>query len=274
MRWLLAKTITPQRFEPEIPSPAINYNQPPTRTLSAYARAFVERACLKELPFLMSLGLKRDSVLFDYGCGLGRLAFAASRYFDGTGQYIGYEPNARALAFLRNAYRNRDNFKFHGDRLPTEEDYIAVKFGQSEAPGKKAVDVRPQEFIGRTVDIQYSSSVLTHMWIDAIWKLLENLNQVVKPEGYCVNTWLIVDEFAEYSLRCGLADRILPYTVRGARTYSMENPLMCTAYDLDTVRDAYARTGQEIMQILWGSWSGRGNGVHYQDIVLSRPRPG
>jgi hypothetical protein len=148
-----------------------------------------------------------------------------------------------------------------------------VKFGQPDAPGRKAVDVRPQEFIGRIADIQYSSSVMTHMWIEAIWKLLENLNQVVKPNGYCVNTWLIVDEFAEYSLRCGLADRILPYTVRGARTYSMQNPLMCTAYDLATVHDAYARTGQEIMQILWGSWSGRGNGVHYQDIVLSRPRP-
>lgn len=271
MQWLLAKTMSPSRFEPEIPSPALNYNQAPSRNLAGYVAGFKQDACLKELPFLIELGLRKDSVLFDYGCGLGRLAYAASKYLSSSGRYIGYEPNSQALAFLKTAYSGRENFKFHGDALSSEEDYVALHAGQRHG-GKKSVDLLPQDYVDRIVDIQYSSSVLTHMWLDAITRLLENLTFVVKPGGLCVNTWLIIDDFARYALDCGMADRSLPLKVNEAYTYSAENPLICTAYELGLVRDAYHKAGHEIVKILWGAWSGRGNGVHYQDIVISRPR--
>ena len=271
VQWLLAKTFSPERLEPEIPSPALNYNQGPSKNLARYVWVFKQDACLKELPFLIKLGLRKDSVLFDYGCGLGRLGYAASKYLAPPGSYIGYEPNSGALAFLKSAYARLDNFKFYGDALSFEEDYVAVGAGQRHG-GRKSVDLLPQDYIDRVVDIQYSSSVMTHMWLDAITRLLENLNSIVKPGGLCVNTWLIVDDFARYALDCGMADRKLPLRVKGALTYSAENPLVCTAYDLNQVTDAYEKAGHEIVEILWGSWSGRDNGVHYQDIVVSRPR--
>jgi SAM-dependent methyltransferase len=259
-------------LEPEIPSPGLNYNQAPSRNLRRYVADFKQNACLKELPFLIELGLRKDSVLFDYGCGLGRLAYAASKFLGENGSYIGYEPNSRALDFLKNAYGKRSNFKFYGDALSSDEDYVAVKAGEVRAGGKKSLDILPQSYVDRIVDIQYSSSVVTHMWLDSISRLLENLNSIVKPDGLCVNTWLIVDDFARYALSSGVADRTLPYVVNKAHTYSMKNPLMCTAYDLTDVTAAYQQAGHEIVKILWGTWSGRDNGVHYQDIVVSRPR--
>lgn len=271
VQWLLAKTTSPARLEPEIPSPALNYNQAPSKNLAQYITVFKQDACLKELPFLIKLGLRKDSVLFDYGCGLGRLAYAASKYLGTTGSYIGYEPNSAALSFLKSAYVRLDNFKFYGDALSFEEDYVAVGSGQRHG-GRKSLDLLPQDYVDRVVDIQYSSSVLTHMWLDAITRLLENLNSIVKPGGLCVNTWLIIDDFARYALDCGMADRRLPLQVNGAHTYSAENPLVCTAYELPQVTDAYEKAGHQIVEILWGSWSGRDNGVHYQDIVISRPR--
>jgi SAM-dependent methyltransferase len=270
--WSIAKTFAPRRLEPEIPSPRLNYNQAAAGNLSEYISGFKQNACAKELPFLMDLGLRRDSVLFDYGCGLGRLAYAASKYMNDRGRYVGHEPNMRALAFLQRAYAERANFQFFGDPLPVEEDYIAVHSGESRTGGKKSIDILPQEYLDRIVDIQYSSSVLTHMWLDSISRLLENLNSVVKPDGLCVNTWLIVDEFAQYALDCGIADRALPFKVNRAMTTSTRNPLMCTAYEYADVVKVYEQAGHVIVKTLWGSWSGRGNGVHYQDIVVSRPR--
>jgi len=272
-RWLVTKTVSPDEMEPEIPSPRLNYNQPASRDLAQYIATFKNDACLKELPFLIEWGLRKDSVLFDYGCGLGRIAYAASKYLGEGGRYIGYEPNARALSFLKTAYGKRSNFKFYGDVLTLDEDYIAVNRGERRPEGKKSLDILPQDYVDRVVDIQYSSSVLTHMWLDSISRLLENMNHVVKPGGVCVNTWLIVDDFARYALDCGVADRSLPYKVKDAYTYSTENPLMCTAYDLADVLGAYSKASHEVVKILWGTWSGRGNGVHYQDIVVSRPRP-
>jgi SAM-dependent methyltransferase len=274
LQWLFSKTIAPGKWEVEIPPPRINYNQAPSKYLSEYVMNFKESACLKELPFLIEHGLRPDSVLYDYGCGLGRLAYAASKYLGPNGQYVGYEPNAQALAFLKNAYGNRGNLEFYGEELSLDEDYVAMQSGESRQGGKRSIDVKLEEHFGkrRVVDVQYSSSVVTHMWLDSIVRLLENLNQVVKPGGVCVNTWLIIDDFAKFALDCGVADRALPYNVKGAYTYSRENPLVCTAYDLKSVKDAYHKAGHEVVKILWGAWSGRGNGVHYQDIVVSCPR--
>ncbi len=241
-QWMVAKTISPRRLEPEIPSPGLNFNQSPSGSLSRYIADFKRDACLKELPFLIEMGLRKDSVLFDYGCGLGRLAYAASKYLGETGSYIGYEPNPRALEFLKDAYGKRSNFRFYGDALASEEDYVAVKFGEVRVGGRKSLDISPQDYVGRVVDIQYSSSVLTHMWLDAISRLLENLNSIVKPGGLCVNTWLILDDFAHYALKCGVADRSLPYVVNNAYTNSTKNPLMCTAYDLADVTAAYQKS--------------------------------
>lgn len=106
-QWFFSKNVAHKRLEPEIPSPALNYNQAPSRTLARYVDDFKRDACLKELPFLIDLGLRNDSVLFDYGCGLGRLAYAASKYLSKTGSYIGYEPNSEALSFLKSAYGAR-----------------------------------------------------------------------------------------------------------------------------------------------------------------------
>ncbi len=272
LQWEIRRRVSPTSLEREIPPPWINYNQQGSAWLEDYLEKFKGNACLKELPFLMTLGLNKTSVLLDYGCGLGRLGYAASRFLDESGQYIGYEPNQEALRFLRTAYEGKRNFRFYGEELPSEEDYVAVHAGVRGRSGKSslALDLRD---VGRIVDIQFSGSVTTHMWMPAINNLLGNLNAVVKPDGVCVNTWLIIDDFARYALSSGVADRKLPYVVDGAHTYSRENPLVCTAYDLGAVEAAYEAAGHRIQKIYWGSWSGRENGVTYQDIVVSRPRP-
>jgi SAM-dependent methyltransferase len=254
-----------------IPPPAVNYNAIFDGDREAYRHAFIADACLKELPSLIRIAdLKPSSTLFDYGCGLGRLAYPASNYLDQTGCYLGYEPNPDALAFLKGAYSDRPNFRFFGDVLQTEEDYVAIQQGRMRTEGKSAESVDLLKFIDTQIDVQWSMSVFTHMWPDAIVHILKQMKPLVGA-GICVNTWLIVDDYAAYILRCGLADRTLPHRVNGALTYSLENPLICTAYELTTVRDIYARAGHRIIDILWGSWSGRENGITYIDVIVSRP---
>jgi len=79
-----------------------------------------------------------------------------------------------------------------------------------------------------------------------------------------------VDDFAQNALDSGAADRRLPIEVGGVLTYSHSNPLVCTAFRLSEVERIYAEAGHEIQEILYGSWSGRSNGVTYQDIVISK----
>lgn len=259
-------------YEPGIPPPEINYNQEKADDPREYARAFKEDACLRELPFLMrTVGLEPRSAILDYGCGLGRLAFAANHFLAEDGAYFGYEPNQSALAFLKKAYAERKNFHFTGDVLRRDEDYVAIERKDIRTGGIAAEAVDLNKFVDRPLDVQWSHSVFTHMWADPIIQVLRTVRELLGPNGVCVNTWLCVDDFAAYVLRCGMADRALPHRVNGVLTYSETNPLVCTGYELSAVREIYGRAGHRIEDILWGSWSGRENNVTYQDIIISRP---
>lgn len=85
-----------------------------------------------------------------------------------------------------------------------------------------------------------------------------------------INSWLILDEFAMNSVSAGTADRKLPIEVGGVYTYSQLNPLVCTAYPSDLLSKVYLDVGHEITKIDFGTWSGRNNGITYQDIVVSK----
>ena len=260
-------------FDPRIPPPEINYNQDASKSLQEYIRKFRHDSCSRELPFLAEkAGLTPASTVLDYGCGLGRFAFAASNFLT-SGRYVGYEPNQRALRFLKSAYAARSNFSFRGEELHGAEDYVGIQLGYASSGGVSASAIDLTDLNGLNADVQYSSSVFTHMWIPAIENVLAAFRGVMAGQGTCVNSWLIVDSFAEYGMRCGIADRTLPHEVNGALTYSLHNPLLCTAYRLEQVRDIYQRGRHEILEICWGAWSGRQkhNSAHYQDLVISRP---
>lgn len=269
----LKRTLLPVPLEPKIPPLRINYNYGGARGRADYIRGFKADACLKELPFLIKrCGLTPNSGLLDYGCGFGRLAYAASNYLAGGGAYFGYEPNQTALDFLKTAYADRKNFFFSGQPLAYDEDYIAIRHAARDAAGGGvgAADI-DLGFVTRPIDAEWTCSVFTHMWADPITRVLRSCNGIMAAGGWCINTWLCVDDFASYTLRCGLADRDLSLRVNGALTTTLDNPLACTAYELSAVREIYARAGHRIEEILWGSWSGRENGVSYQDIIVSRP---
>jgi SAM-dependent methyltransferase len=261
-----------QRLEPRIPSPLINYNQAPSENLSEYIKEFKTRACLKELPFLIErAGLTPSSAFLDYGCGYGRLAYAASNYLDAAGAYFGYDINLEAIRFLKNAYADLSNFKFEGSSIRLADDYIAIAQGASDKAETTADDIDISQFLAIDIDVQWTSSVFSHMWQSSIIKVLDQIRTKLSPGGVCVNTWLIIDHFASYTMKCGLADRALPFKINGAWTYLKDNPLMCTAYELADVQAMYAQAGHEITDILWGSWSGRGNPATYLDVVISKP---
>jgi SAM-dependent methyltransferase len=270
----LMRVVRTPELELEIPPRSINYNQGRSGGRAGYVHQFKNDACLKELPFLIQrCGLSPNSALLDYGCGFGRLAYAASRYLAEDGSYFGYEPNQTALKFLKQAYGNRKNFAFAGQELPYEEDYIAVRSADARSSGVAPTAMDLTNLVTRPLRAQWTSSVFSHMWIDPIVHVLRSIRELLEPDGVCVNTWLCIDDFAAYVLRCGLADRTFPYRINGAWTTTDYNPLACTAYELGTVREIYERAGHVIEDILWGSWSGRENGVTYLDVIISRWKP-
>jgi hypothetical protein len=207
----------------------------------------------------------------DYGCGWGRLTFAASNYLDDQGSYVGLDINREAIDFLKSGYSLYPNFEFVLQEISDEENYIYLNEGKTSSSNIKSSDLIIPDKYRNYFDAIFSHSVFTHMWMEGIVHTLKQQAKVLCNGGICINTWLVIDEYAQYVLRCGLADRQLPFRVNCAFTYDTQNPLLCTAYSLQDVYRMYTQAGHQIISIEPGSWAGRDNGVTYQDIILSKP---
>lgn len=263
---------------PPVPPPRLNFNQSSGQSIDEYIRVFATEAIQKELPFLKKLaGLNSHSVTLDFGCGLGRLASAYATD-PSVGKYFGYEPERLAREWLKSAYAKDPRFSFGGGDLPEVMNYVTNKtdkFSTEENFLNRSDASCNQEALsallqGSTISLQYSCSVFTHMWMEDIIKSLQMFDRFSDEKTIYVNTWLIVDDHTRKALESGKTDRQLPISINGVYTYSETNPLVCTAYPIHLVEKIYADAGHQIEEILFGSWSGRDNGVVYQDIVVSK----
>ena len=269
-------------IDSRIPVPTLNYNIDPTIRYSDYLNTFTNDACLKELPALLRIANYDDKsdnfTMLDYGCGLGRLAYAFTERFgdDASRSYYGHEVHPDAFAFLVNGYQGYDNVRFLTDPIDLVESYVELGQGsvtdsaELERVNPDSVSLRPKLF--HRVDLQFSHSVFTHMRRAPIVHVLREFLSVLSEGGVCANTWLVIDDFAIDALASGQADRDLPYEIDGFRTYSTTNPLVCTAYPIQTVQEIYRDAGHEILSIEFGTWSGRKptQTFTYQDVVISR----
>jgi SAM-dependent methyltransferase len=270
-------------IDARIPPPKLNYNQGMVGlSLASYVDEFTSQACNQQLPALLDIAGYRDDsqrfTLLDYGCGLGRIGYAFTQRFgrDDRRRYIGYEIHPKAVEFLESAYRAFPNVALFSDRLALSDSYVEIS--QSAKPSEEGIaadTVVLTERIGEPVDLQFSHSVFTHMYRGGVIHVLNELGSLVTADGLCVNTWLLVDDEARANMASGDADRKLPIAGDGFLTYSRENPLICTAYLRETAESIYEAAGQEIVDVQWGTWSGRkpSQGFTYQDVVISRPRP-
>jgi hypothetical protein len=264
---------------PPIPPPSINFNQETASSIEQYQSIFFERSREKELPFLATVAhLNLDSTTLDFGCGLGRLASAFASSKGKYGAYYGWEPELEALQWLKRVYAHDPKFRFGGTQLPSEMNYVTNKGNYSSvdknfgSKSEAAPDITQLKNLmdGKRFDLQFSSSVFTHMWSTDIISTLKSFEHIASDSSVFVNTWLIVDSFAQQSLDRGSADRRLPIEINGVLTYSHSNPLVCTVYRQEQMELIYKESGHQITDIHYGSWSGRSNGVTYQDIVVSK----
>lgn len=106
--WRDAKT-----RDPRIPPRVLNYNQLPSRDTANYINLFTCDSVERELPFFVSQGLARDAVILDYGCGLGRTAYALSNYLSDKAVYHGVDIAPEVIEFLCVGYKEYPNFHFN-----------------------------------------------------------------------------------------------------------------------------------------------------------------
>lgn len=261
---------------PPIPLPSANDNQLAADNIDDYVSDYLSLQT-SVYPYVKRIGcIKSTSVTLDFGCGFGTLSAAFVLSGNNNGEYFGYDTNSRAINFCIPAYKDDHNFNFFCPSKDNTTNYITNRriatahqaYEQRKKASPSLADIK--ELLGdKEVTCQFSLSVFTHMWPEDATESLRVFGEFSNRETVFINTWLVLDDFATETVRKGTADRKLPIEVGGVWTYSQLNPLVCTAYPLELLHKVYSDAGQTILNIDFGSWSGRENGVTYQDIVVS-----
>jgi len=262
---------------PPIPRPSLNDNQTPTNDIAEYISDYLSLQN-SVYPYIeRTANLDSSSVTLDFGCGFGTLAAAFKLSQTDNGKYYGYDTNQRAMNFCQSGYQYDPHFAFFGPEIDKTTNYVtnkrlttadqAFKNRQKASPARADIE----RLLGdQKLTCQFSLSVFTHMWPEDAIESLKVFGDFSTDATIFINSWLILDEFAMNSVSAGTADRKLPIEVGGVYTYSQLNPLVCTAYPSDLLSKVYLDAGHEIIKIDFGTWSGRSNGITYQDIVVSK----
>jgi SAM-dependent methyltransferase len=208
-------------------------------------------------------GLQPEHLVLEIGAGYGRIAVGLSGYISSQGSYDGIEIVRKAVDWCTKEITTRyPHFRFH---------HADVKNPYSNPEGRNNASKYCLPFSDGSFDIIYLTSVFSHMPPDEINNYMCEIGRVLKPGGRCFITYYLLDDFALNQIQKRKSSQPFYHDFDGYLSTSRstaENTIACPE---DTIRKFYANNGLDIEEpIRYGAWSGRGNYLTYQDVIIAR----
>jgi SAM-dependent methyltransferase len=199
--------------------------------------------------------LRPEDRVLDVGCGIGRLARALAGYLSVDGAYAGLDVNADRIAWCRRRYAHFPQFAFvHAD----------VRNARYNAGGAIDPVAYAFPFEDGSFDVAVLISVLTHLTADPALHYLGQVRRVLAPGGRMLATFFVVDPEAPAP---GLA---FGPVSDGMAVVDPALPEEAVAYESDWVLEALRAAGLDLVALHPGLWTGRPDGLSFQDVVVAR----
>jgi SAM-dependent methyltransferase len=204
--------------------------------------------------------------VLDVGCGVGRMAVPLLDFLSPEGCYEGFDVVPGAVDWCRqNISARNPRFRFQLADIRNEYYYVA---------GKYAAEDYVFPYADRSFDLVILTSVFTHLLPAAAANYLKQIRRVLKPEGRCFSTWLIMNDESRSLIAGGQSALPLVHPYHDVLSTNPSAPLEGIGFDEDRVSAMYQDAGlvQQAPTYL-GQWCGRPDGVTFQDVVIAcRPR--
>ena len=212
--------------------------------------------------FVDLAGLRPHERVLDVGCGTGRMARPLTAYLDEHGGYEGFDVVPEAIAWCRKRITPRHpRFRFQ------VADIRNTRYNPS---GRVAPSEYRFPFPGEAFDFVFLTSVFTHMLAPDMENYHSEIARVLRPGGRCLATCFLLNAEARRGVDAGRARFGFGHEAPGCRLEDREVPEAAVAYEEDRVRDFFRSHRLPIREpILHGTWSGRQDGLSFQDMILS-----
>ncbi|MBN1953792.1 MAG: class I SAM-dependent methyltransferase [Anaerolineae bacterium] len=206
-------------------------------------------------------GLRADSRVLDIGCGCGLMALPLTDCLGARGRYVGMDISRAAIDWCQKEIAARHpHFSFiHSD----------IYNPRYNPAGRQRADAYVFPLEDGAFDLILLKSVLTHMRPPETAHYLAEIARLLGDGGCCLATFFLLNQ-AQRRLadegRCAFDFRFGDETWR---TIDADNPEVAVAYDEPRLLAMIEAAGLALRDTAhYGAWSGRDDGLSFQDILL------
>jgi SAM-dependent methyltransferase len=204
-------------------------------------------------------GLTPDDDVLDVGSGVGRGAIGLTGWL--RGRYEGIDVVRRGIEWCQQAITPRyPNFHFQVADLYNRHYNPVGRFSASEYRF-------PYE--DRSFDFVVLTSVFTHLLAADRDNYISEIARVLRPTGRCFATFFLLNSEARPSPEGARGQLNFRFRRPGYWTDNERIPEAAVAYEEVDVRDQLERSGLRIVLVRYGAWSGRSDGIGWQDVVVA-----
>lgn len=196
------------------------------------------------------LDLRPNAQLLDIGCGCGLMALYLKDYLDSNGTYAGVDIHGPSIEWCTSHITTpHPNFRF------TQISDFKLPFAQ------------------QSFDAILLKSVFTHLRPAELESYLSEIARLLKPNGRCLATFFLLNDEQRALAANGRNALRFDWGDEQWRYVYENSPESASAYDENYILELIHKHNLELReQIRYGTWTGRKNGLSFQDLLQIQPR--
>ena len=194
------------------------------------------------------LDLQPNESILDIGCGCGLMALYLRDYLDTNGTYTGVDIHGPSIRWCTN-HITAPNFRF-------------AQISDGQLP-----------FEAQSFDVILLKSVFTHLRPAELENYLSEITRLLKPNGRCLASFFLLND--EQRALAAQRKNTLQFNYGNDhwRYVYEHSPESASAYDQSYILELLHKHNLELSKpIHYGTWSGRTNGLSFQDLLQIQPR--
>lgn len=215
--------------------------------------------------FIQLGGLQPDEDVLEIGCGSGRMALALTGYLNQSGSYVGMDITGESIRWCqKHLTRRYPNFRFF---------HIDLYNRRYNPGGTYQAAEYTFPFSAYSFDFIFLTSVFTHLLPAETSHYLAEIARLLKPNGRGLVTFFLLNSTQQRLAEQGWNKINFRYGAGSYRLRDEHVPESAVAYEETFLKQLLEQSALTLStDIQYGTWSGRVDGLSYQDIVLIRTK--